>query len=93
MKRLELMQWGDSGSGREMSLDKEKEVWFMVTSQELEENSEDHGSMFCEDCRSWHPISYSQAFADGSKVDYIVLGFYECGEQTCLWSIDGKRVD
>ncbi len=77
-----------------MTSEKENEKWFKVSSRDLEENDEDRGFMFCEDCRHWHAISYSQAFDDDyEKVNYIVIGYYQCGEDFHLWSIDGKRVD
>lgn len=74
--------------------EKEKENWLMVSKKELEENSEDHGSMFCEDCHRWHPISYSQAFEDGDgSLKRMLVGFYECNGKFELWSINGRRVD
>lgn len=94
MKRSKLTLICDEGNGLEMTSKKQDENWLRISARALEENDEDRGYMFCEDCRHWHAISYSQAFDDNhEKVNWILVGCYECNENRHLWSINGKRVD
>lgn len=61
----------------------------------LEENDDDSGIMFCEDCRCEHNIYYMRGTVnelDGESRE-IVLGYYVCKFGDNIWSINGKRVD
>lgn len=62
---------------------------FSLSSKELEENCEDTGTMFCEDCHKWHVIDYKLVPFDSP----VKIGTYHCEGMDYIWSINGRRVD
>lgn len=70
--------------------------FFLVDKKELEENAEDEGKMFCEDCHDWHLIDYNFAPCSNEveiSSHAVLMGTYKCKDFEHIWSLNGKRID